>query len=66
MEQGRFNWIANFIWGIADGVLEVRNRRSLFTRDADQGESNTRRVGGECLSRRRPLFYGIPTEWSCR
>ena len=65
MEQGRFNWIANFIWGIADG-LEVRNRRSLFTRDADQGESNTRHVGTECLSRRRPLVYGIPTEGSCQ
>jgi len=27
LEQGQFNWIANFIWGIADDVL-----RDLYVR----------------------------------
>jgi type I restriction enzyme M protein len=27
MEQGRLNWLANFIWGIADDVL-----RDLYVR----------------------------------
>lgn len=58
--------MANFIWGIADSVFEVHNRRSLVTEDADYGESNIRRCGGEHLSRCRPLFDGLSTEWSFR
>jgi len=29
-EQGQLNWIANFIWGIADDVL-----RDLYVRDGE-------------------------------
>lgn len=33
MEQGQLNWIANFIWGIADDVL--RDDTELFRHFSD-------------------------------
>jgi hypothetical protein len=30
MEQPRLNWIANFIWGIADSVLRCKPLRENF------------------------------------
>lgn len=43
---------------------QLHNRSSLFTGDAGRGGSNIHRWGGERLSRRRSLYYGLSNQWS--
>jgi len=41
MEQGQLNWIANFIWGIADvvtGKLDVREAAARLPDEAEEPE----------------------------
>jgi type I restriction enzyme R subunit len=42
MEQGQLNWIANFIWGIADDVLRDLYVRGKYRVSADTAYQNAR------------------------
>jgi len=44
MEQGQLNWVANFIWGIADDVLWVWLSRSRSALKPHLGRGSPRPV----------------------
>jgi hypothetical protein len=47
VQNGQLNWIANFIWGIADDVLEPTNDRVLAMK---------KQLAEQLLAWGRPLF----------
>src|SRR2546427_3088853 len=55
MEQGQLNWIANFIWGIADDVLRDLYKRSEY-RDVILPMTVLRRLDAELESTKRAVL----------
>jgi hypothetical protein len=63
MSNGDLNWIANFIWGIADDAL-----RDLYVRGKHRDVIlpmmvQTRSRTGIISQRRRPRFFCFRTVW---
>src|SRR5262245_65584860 len=55
MEQGQLNWIANFIWGIADDVLRDLYRRGEY-RDVILPMTVLRRLDAELESTKQAVL----------